>query len=363
MVQHRGSPQVLSLSQQLTNPVWLGELGHLAGLKYASTLPGGPSTASWTLQRPPRVRPTSINRGRIVRIVAGTEQVWEGVLDEPVPSGDGWAMTAVGSGAYGNSYRAVWTSWSPIGGGSPINAAIPRGLRWRNGITSTSGLWLGDTQDSASCSISDFLNSITVQGAKTWTVDRRDNTVTIIPLPTTVSRLLVCTAPVAKTVAEDVNSLWLNYEATADNQATNAPATYALANSTNPTDITSYGTTEEYYDLQSNGVMSGGAAQSNGNSILQRYQAVTYAGPFQVRYGQLLNAGGYPVNLATERAGTVCRLLLTDFAFAVGPATFITGTYEYDDSTQTATITPFQTASADLQSLLAATFPTSTTPG
>jgi hypothetical protein len=363
VVQRRDASQVLSLSPSLSNPVWIGSLGHVASLKYASSLPGGPSTASWVLQRPPTYRATAMEAGRWIRIYRGAVPVWQGVLQEPVPSSDGWQMAATGAGSIGNSYRAIFSSWTVS---SVITSAQSRGLPWKLGTVPGSGLWLGDAQDSGSLTVTDFLNNVTVQGGFIWSVDERDLTLSIFALPTTVNRLLISSSPVPRTIAEDVNSVWLRYEATADNSTTDSAATYGLANATNATDIALHGTTEEYYDLSSNGVMSSGTAAANGANILKRYQAITFSAPFQVGPGQLLNAGGAPVDLGTETAGNVYRLMLTDWVYTSGsgwPVTLIGGGVEFDDATQSLQVTALQTVQQDFQSLLAASFPTSSTPG
>lgn len=376
MVQRRDASQVVSFNPPassaaaLTGAVWMGELGHVSSLKYASSLPGGPSTASWVLQRPPTYRVSAMTPGRWIQIVRGCEAVWQGVLQEPQPGTGGWQMSAVGIGSLGNNYRAIYTSWNPaVANSNPIDMAIARGMRWRKGTMPSSGLWLGDFQDSGSCTVSDYLNSITVQGGMIWKVDRRDGTLTIVPLPATVNRLLVSNSPVPRTVAEDVNSLFLRYQATDDNSSATPPvaATYGLANVTDAADIAQHGTAEEYYDLSQNGTMALSAAQSNGNNILNRYNGVTFSSSFTITPGQLLNAGGAECDPGTEAAGNVYRLMLTDFGYAAdqvqGPVTIIGGDVEWDDTAQQLQVTAFLTAAQNFGSLLSAAFPTTSTPG
>src|SRR5262249_7291463 len=96
--------------------------------------------------------------------------------------------------------------------------------------------------------------------------------------------------------------------------------------------------------------------QQVGAYVLEAYQRASFAGPFTCSYGQLLNAGGAPVDPGADQAGTVCRLILTDFAFggevSPAPITFIVGSYEWDDFSQKATITPYQTLNQSLSGLL-----------
>jgi hypothetical protein len=316
------------------------------------------------LQVPPTYRTDSLNPGRPLSIYRGSGRIWHGLLNEPQPSTDGWTVTATGDGALGNNFCDIWTTWDNPD--EHINAAIARGLPWRNyGISDIEALWLGDQVDSGSEQISDFLNSITVQGALSWSIDRRDATLSVAALPTTVTRLLVATSPVARTVASDINSLFLYYQITGDDTTSSTPATYGLVNVTNAADIALHGTTEDYYDLSSNGDMTSGEVEANGNSVLARYNRASFAGPFTVAPGQLLNAGGYPVDLGCEKAGEVYRLILTDFGYGgevtAAPVTFIGGGVEYDDSAQTLQITPFQSVATSFSDLLSAVFPTTAT--
>jgi hypothetical protein len=166
-------------------------------------------------------------------------------------------------------------------------------------------------------------------------------------------------------VAADVNSLFLYYQITDDTSSTATAATYGTVNVTNAADIALHGTTEDYYDLSSNGVMTAGAVEANGNSVLKRYNRANFSGPFTVAPGQLLNTGGVPVDLGTEHAGGVCRLILTDAGYGgevtAAPVTFVVGEYEFDDAAQMATITPMQSVVNSFSSLLAAVFPTTST--
>lgn len=316
------------------------------------------------LQVPPTFRTEALNPGRIVRIYRGTGVVWNGLMDEPAPGTDGWTLAAHGSGAFATQFCDIYTTWDDPD--DHINQAIARGMNWRNpGVSGVSGLWLGDQVDSGSQMISDFLSGITVQGALGWSIDRRDNTLSIGVLPTTVNRLLVCTIPVARTVAADINSLFLYYQITDDTSSTATAATYGTVNVTNAADIAAHGTTEDFYDLSSNGVMTAGAVEANGNAVLKRYNRANFAGPFTVAPGQLLNTGGVPVDLGAEHAGGVCRLILTDAGYGgevtAAPVTFVVGEYEFDDAAQTATITPMQSVASSFSDLLAAIFPTTST--
>ena len=330
---------------------WLGELGHVTSLTYSYALPGGPDQMSCLLQVDPTLRTNALNPGSTVEICRGASCVWSGKLLEPSPDVPGWTVSATGAGTLGSDFCAVYDTWDQ---NDAINQAISRGLPWVNPGVSAAGVWLGQQPDSGSLMVTDFLNQICTYGGLTWYVGR-GNVLNVFPLPTEVTRLLVCTDPVTRTIAADVNALWLNYQTSADDATT---ATYGLTEATLPQSIDAHGQMEYYADLSSAGTLTEEVAQSIGAFILSRYNRANFAGPFTVSAGQLLTTGGTPVNLGCEQAGEVYRLMLTDYGYGgevtAAPITFIGGEVAYDDTAQTLAITPFQSVSSDLSSLLTA---------
>jgi hypothetical protein len=363
VVQRRDASQVRTNAPDGSDPRWLGEIGHVASLTYGYAYPGGASTMSCILQVPPTRRVTATNTGRILSVWRGSSQIWTGRLDEPQPAVDGWTLSAVGNGSLGNNFCDIWTTWRDPD--DHINQAIARGLPWKNPGISATGMWLGDQQDSGSQQITDYLNSVTIQGIVNWSVDPRDGTLSFAPMPAAVNRLLISTSPVPRTVADDINVLFLKYQLTDDTSTTTAVATYDVAESVNQADIGIHGPQESYYDLTANGIMAESAVVQNGDNILSRYNRASFAAPFTVSYGQLLNAGGAPVDLGTEQAGNVYRLMLTDFGYggevSAAPVTVVGGQVQYDDSSQTLQITPYQSTDSSLAGILASAFPTKST--
>lgn len=343
---------VRTLRPDGTDPRWLGALGHVSGLQYSYSCPGGPDQLSCTLQVPPTARTAAIDPGRIVEVYRGASKIWDGKLNEPVPDVSGWGIAAHGSGTFGTDFASFYAQWSL---NDPVNQAISRGLRWTNpGIA---GGWLAQQIDSASQTITDFLNTICTPSAQVWQIDR-DNALQVTGIPSQVSRLLVATSPVARTIANDITTVFIKYEASDDGQGN---VVYNTTDAFDQQDIDQHGPTEVYADLSNAGVMTGSAAEQVGANVLARYQRASFAGPFTVRYGQYLTTGGTPVDLGTERAGTVARLLVTDAPFggevAAGVIEFVVGNYVYSDETQTAQITPMQAARSDFASLLALVSP------
>ena len=138
----------------------------------------------------------------------------------------------------------------------------------------------------------------------------------MFPLPTVVNRLLVCTDPVARTLGGDINTIQIRYQTTADDTDQRAPPPRTPPPPCqNAASVTAHGVIETYIDLSSAGVMSAGAAQAVGTKVLAIYQRASFAGPFTARYGQLTTTGGVPVDPGTDQAGTVVKLILTDFGF------------------------------------------------
>jgi hypothetical protein len=357
--------QVVTMTPGGGDPRWLGALGHCTGLTYGSICPGGDDQMQVTLEMAATYRDAAMNPGRAVSIVRGAHQVWHGKLDEPkYAPGQGWTLTATGTGNAGTDYTAQYTStWPTSIPDQPVNNAISRGLPWVNaGIGAPAGMWLGQAVDSAAQTITDLLNLVCTRGGLTWYVSSQPGglpgcDLTVFPLPAMVSRLLVCNSPVPRSLGGDINTIWIRYQSAADNATTGAVAAYAVTSVTNAASIAAHGPMETYLDLSSAGVLTATAAQAVGSNVLAIYVRASFGGPFTVQPGQLLNTGGQPVDLGCEQAGTVCKLILSDYGYggevsAANPVTFTTGAYTYNDQAQTATITPYAALDTSLSGLL-----------
>lgn len=350
----RAASQVCTYRPDGSDARWLGAEGHVSSVQYSHSCPGGADQFSCVLQIPPSARTPAMDPGRIVRVWRGASNVWTGKLNEPQPAVSGWTIQAHGTGTQGSDFKAIYNTWSL---NDPVNLAIQRGLPWRNpGIT---GGWLAQQVDSGSQTITDHMNMICTNSAQVWEIGRGQvGDLTVKAIPSTVNRLLVATDPVARTVAEDITTVYLKYAASDDGQGN---VVYNVTDAFSQLDIDMHGATEAYEDLSNAGVMTAQAAQGVGNSVLARYQRAAFAGPFTVRFGQWLTTGGTPIDLGTERAGTVARLLVRDAPFggevALGQIQFVVGGLAYDDDSGTAQITPLQTARTDFASIMALALP------
>lgn len=357
-----GSSQVSVAPPGTQDWHYLGTTGIVNALKYSFTFPGGADQMSCTLLIPALSRPQILTPGWQARVTRGGHVVWTGRLDEPVPTAQGWQITAQGDGLRGTDFLAYYTGTWPAGlPDQAVNNAISRGLPWVNpGIGQPAGIWLGQAQDPGSLTITDLLNLVCSRGGLAWYVNSQPGgaagvDLTVFPLPTAVNRMLVIDTPVARTLGGDINVIFIRYQSAA--AAGTASATYGVTSVSNQTSVAAHGATEAYVDLSSANTMTAAQAQAVGNFVLSVYQRASYAGPLTASYGQLLNAGGVPVDPGTDQAGTVIRPLLTDFGYGDElipqfPATFITGAYEWDDFAQVATITPFQSLNMSLSGLL-----------
>ena len=216
--------------------------------------------------------------------------------------------------------------------------------------------------DSGAQDITSLLNLITSKGGLTWSVvtGPGGNVLSVYQLPTTPNRILIATAPVAQSIADGADKIYIRYQATAD--TTKVPATYGLTSVQQQSLIDAQGMRQDYMDLSSAGVISAGAAQATGNQVLKKFTRAGFTDAFSARYGQLTNMGGTPVDpgvfWADGITAMVLRVLLADFAFAGevirGPVQLMVGAYEWDDAALAATLTPAESSRRDFASLMSA---------
>jgi hypothetical protein len=354
-----GLSQVVTLTPSGTQPRWLGALGHVENLQYSWVNPGGADQLSCTLQLPASTRTDALNPGRQCQVWRGGSLVWDGKLLEPSADSGGWQVQAAGIGTAGGDFRAYYTGTWGADKNVAVNDAIGRGLRWVNpGITSP--VWFGQLADPASITITDLLNLFCTKGGLTWyvTTGNYGNSLSVYAFPSSpslsqVNRVLVSSTPVARTLGGDYDYLWLRYQS---NDSTTAAPAYATTTVSNTADIAAHGQVEDYDDVSSSGYQLAATVQAAGSAILNRYQRAAFAGPFTVRYGELLTAGGAACDLGIDHCSTIVRLVLADFGYGgevvPDPVIFLTGAYQWDEQSQTAQVTPFQSLDLSMSGLL-----------
>jgi hypothetical protein len=339
---------------------WLSNQAPVVGTKYSSTYPGGAEKASCILGVPASYRAEWLLAGSQATLFRGGSSIWDGTLDEPVPSDNGWQVTAAGVGVQGGDFLATFTdTWPTSEPDELVNNAISRGLNWVNpGIGSPAGMWTSQPPDPGSSYVDDVLNLLCTRGGLGWFVNSQPsavigNDLSLGPLPTAPNRILVAVNPVARTNGGDVRAIYIRYQSSADNADASTAAVYSLTSVTN----TGHTGREQFLDLSNAGTLTAAAAQAVATQILKIYQTSSFTGPFQFGPGQILTTGGVPVDPGMEQAGNVYRLILADFAFGggllpAGPIQCIGGGIEWDDDQLQGTLTPYQTMDQSLSGLL-----------
>jgi hypothetical protein len=406
------------------NPKYLGQIGHVSGINYTYSLPGGPDQLTCLLQVEPSFRTDALNPGRIMTAHRGGSCIWEGQLTEPVPTPTGWQLTGNGVGTYGANFGAWYqpgagptaksNGWFPDG---PVDFAIARGMRWVNrGIGSPAGIYVGPLQNPGSLTITDFMNLLCTGGSLIWelvpptssanwppgpwelavySLPTDSNGNPLVPGPPQKSQIeiftaagwgvnkwkrtdlitakprrppdlfLVNTNPVGRTIVADYNTIILYYQVTGDSTATSTAtsvsATFATTFVDNPASVAAHGRMEYYLDISNAGNMTAASAQAIGRNVLAKYIRANFTSAFAVQPGQLLNPGGFPVDLGCNWIGSVVTVQGVSAAqggeVGLAPLTFIIGQYAYDDDTQTAQVTPYQNVKADIASVVASLYP------
>lgn len=398
------------------NPKYLGQIGHVGGINYTYSIPGGPDQLTCVLEVEPNYRTDALNPGRIVTAHRGGSCIWEGQLTEPQPSPTGWTLTANGVGTYGTNFGAWWDQTGVGNAGwtadAPVDFAIARGLRWSNrGIGDPSGIWAGPVQNPGSMTVTDFMNLLATGGSLFWELtqpagasswppapweltvydmptDQNGNPLVAGPTTKTQTNLLiggkwkrtdlltssgrrppdlllVNTSPLARTIVADYNTIILYYQVTPDKTATSTAtavaATYANTFVDIPASVAAHGRMEYYLDISNAGAMTTAAAQAVGLNVLTKYIRANFSNTFSVMPGQLLNPGGVPVDLGLNWNGAVVTVQGVNAAqggeVGLSPLTFVIGQYVFDDDTQTATVTPYQNALTDMDSVVSALYP------
>jgi hypothetical protein len=347
--------------------ILLGQVAPVAALGWTSQLPGGDATLTATLTLPTAQRHAAIRPGRLVKAWRGGT-VWEGTLAEPTTQSGTWQVTANGIGTYGNNFQAAYSGgWGGANGADVparvINEAVDRGLRWAKvPATIGNGPPLLDFQvpfDSASKTLTEFLNGLGAAGGLTWEITRLGHNVKFHALPTAPTRLLLAPDPPGRTVAGHYNALWVKYRQ-------NPGAVIHTDIYQNKRQADRWGPLEAYADYTAADPMANTWAQGNrattfAAGVLAKTPATSYTNSFAVVPGQVLTLGGVPVDLGCERAGEVYKVIGATQGWGGddpnAQITFVGGAYQWDDIAEAGSITPYQKAGTDLSSVMQAMMP------
>lgn len=323
---------------------YMGTLGHESSLSWESTFPGGDSFATVTLDVDPALPHVAFSPGIRCGISVGAIDIWTGVLNAPSTS-DRRVLTATGDGALprwyvsdaANAYDLA-TAW---------DAARTRGLPLTR---STLPTLTGATARQASVMLGDALDYVANALGQFWLV-RDQNLVFVTTNSGDAYSLVVTTDPAGRTLDGYASRVYAGY-------INIATALYASLNRV---------VTSDPIIINKEGILdlTGSAAQLTtaqataqaDNALVRIGRRSNYTGEMPFVQGQILNAGGTPVDLATVRAGftgTVVSPLTNALGDPnTGPQTFVAGRVVYDQDSGVLTVQPLDVQARSTSDVLA----------
>jgi hypothetical protein len=339
----------------------LESIASVSGIRYASTWPGGCTTFSCGLSLGPRDTPAGGLLGKLLVVKLAGASVWSGTLDDP-QRGVGWQINATGTASEAASTQSLDGSGLPT---FSVNTAATQGisrgaLPWV-GIDSlapadpTSGTpMVGQT-------IADVLNLGTASTGKRWGVFA-DRLLTGYVDPTGVPDYLVLTgsSPGGRSLDYLATHIYAFY---IDNAASIAAGRDTLASvvAAVPTTFPArFGRIERTIDISDLGRLTSAQAGVYASAVAANVQPrASFSGSITIPQGQVLAPNGLPLNNATLRAGKVIRFIGQQPDPNSGEAgkthaiDLLLAGVEYDDASQTVTLSPMGTVQRDLASTIA----------
>lgn len=322
--------------------VYLDTLGTVSSVRFTTTFPGGDWSASWQMILDPHLDHRAVTPGRLITIPTSPYQGWHGILDNP-QRGEPWQFTATGRAQDGKRFNAYtipadpYTATNTLILNDVIDQMITRGSGWTRGESLPNG---NGQSPSGAGTVEDVLNQVADDTNQYWKLSRT-LVVTMDPLPTTVTNLLVTTDTAGgRQLGGFLTDVFVTY---IDDQSW-APTVIVRSASSRP-----FGRFEGTLDRTADGPIPLAQAQQAGDNYLnQNSPRLRFTGGFTVTKGQWLNSGGTPADLATAQAGNVCKLLLIDPDTAagektIGPVTLVIGQTDYDVDADILTVTPVDT--------------------
>jgi hypothetical protein len=107
--------------------VHLSTLGHIDGLQWSHTLPGGPEHCSFNFYRDARFNHRGLELGRKIEIYVGGDRAWGGLVTDP-GRGNPWQVKADGYAVLVANMRSEGSSGNPFNLNEIWDGAIGRGL-------------------------------------------------------------------------------------------------------------------------------------------------------------------------------------------------------------------------------------------
>lgn len=330
------------------NGTWLATVGAVGELKWSTIADGGPEQVSWRMPLPDTFTHPSLRTGKLVKVMFGSAPLWQGILNEPDNSEDGWQFTAIGLADEATGYLCLdaggnTTSTPDVA----IDQAIARGLPWtRPASLSATPFALSDATDNLNY-LSDLLDAWATSQGKRWEVDATGAVTAAVDPTTPTWYMTPGSARIGLADDDYASNLYGRYKTAAASYATVTVADSAAAAKRR----------REYpVDLTSLGVVSSGTATNVLNGMLAngkaRYAWTDAATPSRL---QLTTPGGQPACLALVKAGDMVRVhgVINEQGTLAPYFDFIIGRTEYEDGADTITLAPTELAPRALGDVLA----------
>lgn len=329
---------------------WLASIASVFGVGDLSYSHGvrGCEQASWSMSLDPSFTHPALVSGALVEVKVGSANIWQGVLDEPDGSGDGWTFTAAGLAAEGSDYLCLDasdnTTTKPD---TAVDEAISRGLRWTRPDTLSSASFAASDDTAALNKVGDLLDAWALSVSKRWGVNA-DGQVYAQADPTTPSyHLTAGSGKVGLAEDEYASSLYGRFRtgaSTYDKVIAEDGVAAAGHRRELAVDLTTLGYTNS---TKAGNVLAGMLA--NGKA---RY---AWTKPLTVSRYQLTTPGGTPAFLPFVKSGELVRLfgVIDEQGTPLPYLDFIIGRTQYEAGSDVITLSPVDLAARNLADVLA----------
>lgn len=336
--------------QILVDGTWLSTIPSVYGvgdLRY-STAARGCEQASWSMSLSPTFGHPALLAGKIVEIRVGPKNVWQGTLDEPDRTDNGWSFSAAGLAAEGESFLCFdedlnTTSIPDVA----IDQAIARGLPWKRPVSISAVPYADGDSTAALNKVGPLLDSWSLSESKPWGVNA-DAEVYAVTDPVMPKWYLTAgSGKVGLADDEYASTLFGRYQSDA--------STYATAMVEDPAAAFAH-YREEGIDLTTLGYVDGTKATAvldgrlaDGKARYAWTKALTVSGL------QITTPGGQPAFLPFVRAGDKARLfgVVSQQGIPLPYLDFIIGRTELQAGAKTIVISPRELAARTLGDVLA----------
>lgn len=336
--------------------LWLPSIGPWGDLAWSALADGGCDAASWSMNLPPTFAHPSLRRGGIVRIKAGTKNLYRGLLEQPVVNveDDGsatWQFTAQGLSALAGGYLCL------DGAGNTsttldtvIDAAIARGLPWKrpNSIGSVP-FTATDTTDALNY-LSDLLDAFAASVGERWGVDEDGNV--YMAADDTTPTWYMTPGSGQFGLADD------NYASSVFVRYWNGSA-FVTASATDAVAAALYGAKEYAADATSYGTLTAAQATGMANGALAKGKSrLGWTNSLSPSKFQLTTPGGTPAPLWMVKPQQVVRLhgVYNEQGQPLPFVDFAIGEADHSEPDETLTISPVGLVARDVVSIISEAF-------